>query len=163
MTDSEPLRRPPADESRRARVRLLAGWLDDRFTIPGTRIRFGLDAVLGLLPAGGDAATAVVASWIVGEALAAGAPTPLVARMLGRVLLDLLVGVVPILGDVADVGYRANRRNARDLVAFLEGDQRPARRSRAWVVAAVGLLLAALGGLLALAWWSVSALVSALG
>src|SRR5207253_751758 len=89
----------------------LATLLDTAFVIPGTQVRFGLDALIGLVPGIGDAITTVMSLFIVSEARALGAPPWLIARMVANVVLDGLVGAVPVVGDAFDVAFRANRRN----------------------------------------------------
>lgn len=92
---------------------------DDQFTIPGTKIRFGLDAILGfILPQLGDSITGVLGAVVLVVAWKDGAPPTLLAKMGGNIALDVLAGMVPILGDVVDVAYRANRRNHTLLRAF---------------------------------------------
>lgn len=91
----------------------LAHWLDDRFAIPGTNIRFGLDGLLGLVPGIGDTATSLVSVYLVYEARRIGVPRRTIARMLINVLLDWAIGLIPLLGDVFDIAYKANRRNIR--------------------------------------------------
>jgi hypothetical protein len=112
-------------EERLARVDALARLLDTAFIIPGTGIRFGLDALIGLVPGIGDAITTAVALYIVNEARALGAPRLLIARMLVNVALDGVVGAVPLVGDVFDVAFRANRRNIALLREHLDGGRRP--------------------------------------
>ena len=109
--------RTPTREERLARIDALSRLLDTAFVIPGTSIRFGIDALIGLVPGIGDAITTVMALYIVSEARALGAPRLLIARMLANVALDGLVGAVPLAGDVFDVAFRANRRN----MALLRG------------------------------------------
>ncbi|QKC67413.1 DUF4112 domain-containing protein (plasmid) [Mesorhizobium loti] len=94
-----------------AELDLLAALLDSRWRITGTSIRFGLDALVGLVPVLGDAATGIVSVYIVLRARSCGARKTLVARMLGNVLLDTIVGSVPILGSFFDVYFKANNRN----------------------------------------------------
>jgi uncharacterized protein DUF4112 len=103
-----------------ARIDALATLLDTAFVIPGTQVRFGLDALIGLVPGIGDAITTVMALFIVSEARALGAPPWLVARMVANVALDGLVGAVPLVGDAFDVAFRANRRNMALLRAHLD-------------------------------------------
>jgi hypothetical protein len=103
--------RTPSREERLARIDALSRLLDTAFIIPGTSVRFGFDALIGLVPGIGDAITTVMALYIVSEARALGAPPLLIARMLANVALDGLVGAVPVLGDAFDVAFRANRRN----------------------------------------------------
>jgi hypothetical protein len=97
--------------ARIARIDALATLLDTAFILPGTGIRFGVDAIIGLIPGIGDAVTTVMSLYIVREARALGAPRHLVARMLINVALDSVVGAVPLVGDAFDVMWRANRRN----------------------------------------------------
>jgi hypothetical protein len=111
---------PLSREQRIARIDALATLMDTAFLIPGTNVRFGLDALIGLVPGIGDAITTLISLYIVSEARALGAPPFLVARMIANVALDGLVGAVPIAGDAFDVAFRANRRNMALLRAYLE-------------------------------------------
>jgi hypothetical protein len=112
--------RTPTREERLARIDALSRLLDTAFIIPGTNIRFGLDALIGLVPGIGDAITTVMSLYIVSEARALGAPRLLIARMLANVALDGFVGAIPILGDAFDVAFRANRRNMALLLGYLD-------------------------------------------
>jgi hypothetical protein len=112
--------RPLSRQERIARIDALATLMDTAFVIPGTEIRFGLDALIGLVPGIGDAITTVMSLFIVSEARALGAPRTLIARMLANVALDGLVGAVPFAGDMFDVAFRANRRNMALLRAHLD-------------------------------------------
>ena len=94
-----------------AELERLAEILDSNWRIPGTSIRFGVDAVVGLLPGLGDAASGLVSAYIVMKAREHGAGKALIARMFGNVLLDTVVGSVPILGSIFDVYFKANNRN----------------------------------------------------
>jgi Domain of unknown function (DUF4112) len=105
----------PEQEIALQRVARLAYWLDDRFRIPGTRRRIGLDGLLGLIPGIGDTATALLAAYIVLEAVRIGVPKNMIARMLANVGIDYALGLVPLVGDLADFAWKANRRNARML------------------------------------------------
>ena len=89
----------------------LAQILDSHWRIPGTSIRFGVDAVVGLLPGLGDAASGLVSAYIVMKAREHGAGKALIVRMFGNVILDTVVGSVPILGSIFDVYFKANNRN----------------------------------------------------
>jgi hypothetical protein len=99
----------------------LASWMDDRFVIPGTGIRFGLDPVLGLIPGIGDTAASLISAYVIYRAFSLGVPRALLARMCGNVVLDWLVGLVPVVGDLFDFGFKANRRNARLLREHMVG------------------------------------------
>jgi hypothetical protein len=105
--------------ARLERLEWLANLLDTALVLPGTRIRFGLDGLLGLAPGVGDALTTGISLWIVYEAHQLGAPMRLVARMAGNVAVDGLLGAVPVAGDVFDIFWRANRRNVALLRAHL--------------------------------------------
>ncbi len=89
----------------------LAHWLDERFEIPGTGIRFGLDGLLGLVPGIGDTVTSLVSLYLVSEARRIGVSRWTMMRMLMNVGIDWLVGLVPFVGDIFDIGFKANRRN----------------------------------------------------
>jgi hypothetical protein len=103
-----------------ARIDALATLLDTAFILPGTNVRFGLDALIGLVPGIGDAITTVMSLYIVHEARQLGAPAHVIMRMIANVALDGLVGSVPLVGDAFDVAFRANRRNMRLLRDWME-------------------------------------------
>jgi hypothetical protein len=96
-----------------ARLERLARFLDTAIAIPGTRIRFGADTVVGLVPGVGDAITTLASAYLIYEAHRLGVPKHLLARMIGNVAFDAVIGAVPVLGDVADMFWRANTRNIR--------------------------------------------------
>ena len=112
-------------EARIARIDALATLLDTALLVPGTNIRFGLDAVIGLIPGIGDVVTTIMSLYIVNEARALGAPPLIIARMLAHVALDGVVGAVPLVGDVFDVAFRANRRNMALLQDYLDHAEGP--------------------------------------
>jgi Domain of unknown function (DUF4112) len=143
----------------------LIAWLMDRaVTIPGTKIKLGLDAILGLLPIGGDALAGIVQTGVVLTAVARyRVPRAVVARMVANVLLDVAVGAIPLLGDAFDVYFKANTRNVallREAQALQrQGLPMPAAPSRRYLILlAVGLgvaLLALVLGFIAIATWVV--------
>lgn len=94
-----------------ATLERIASLLDDRFQIPGTSIRFGLDPILGLVPGVGDFVAAGSAVYMIYVAGRLGVPLATRIRMVWNVFLDFLVGAVPIFGDVFDLVFKANRRN----------------------------------------------------
>jgi hypothetical protein len=108
-------------EQRLAQVRFIAQLMDDRFTLPGTRFRFGLDAIIGFVPALGDAVTSAISLIIVHHAWQSGAPKLTLVRMLGNVGADFLLGSIPLIGNLFDFAWKANRRNARLLEEHLTG------------------------------------------
>ena len=115
---------PRSRGARIARIDALATLLDTAFVIPGTGIRFGLDGLIGLFPVIGDTITTALSLFIVHEAYQLGAPGHVIVRMLGNVTVDGLLGAVPLIGDAFDVLWRANRRNVRLLMAWLERERR---------------------------------------
>ncbi len=102
-----------------ADIERLADLLDDRFVIPGTKIRFGYDAILGLAPGVGDLASAGLGAYIIVRAAMLGAPTLLIARMSTNLALDAAIGALPLVGDLADIAIRANKRNVVLLRRYL--------------------------------------------
>ena len=98
-------------QARLKRLRRLAWMIDGVFSLPGTRFRFGLNSIVGLVPVGGDAILGAISLYIVYEAMQLGVPAPLLARMLANVALEVAGGSVPILGDVFDMALKANLRN----------------------------------------------------
>jgi hypothetical protein len=107
-------------EQRVARLEALAKLLDVAFILPGTKVRYGIDGIIGLIPVVGDIIATALSLWLVREARALGAPWHVTARMLGNVAIQGTVGTVPLAGDAFDVLYRANMRNARILRRWLE-------------------------------------------
>lgn len=105
-------------------IRQLADWLDTRFAIPGTNIRFGFDSIIGLIPGIGDAITTVLGAYILVRARELGAPSLLLARMGLNLAIDMLVGAIPILGDIFDLAFKSHLRNVRLLLRWLEREAR---------------------------------------
>jgi Domain of unknown function (DUF4112) len=103
---------PASDEQ----LNLIATWLDDRFVIPGTRIRFGLDALIGLIPGIGDALAALASLFIVVSAWRRGAARITVLRMMLNLTIEDTLGAIPLIGDLAHVAWKANRRNYNLLI-----------------------------------------------
>jgi hypothetical protein len=107
-------------QQRLARIDALATLLDSALVVPGTNIRFGLDAIVGLVPGIGDFVMSLVSLYIVHEARQLGAPAHLLVRMVANIAVDGIVGSAPLVGDIFDVMWRANRRN----MALLHGHLR---------------------------------------
>ncbi|MCU1239840.1 MAG: hypothetical protein JWO71_566 [Candidatus Acidoferrum typicum] len=116
----------------------IAALLDDIFRIPGTKIRFGLDALIGWIPGIGDAMTGIASFLIVFASWRRGAKGVTLARMIANVLLETAIGAIPVAGDVFHVIWKANRRNYRLLLR--EREQPGASTSRDWTFLAVLLL-----------------------
>ena len=94
-----------------AEIDHLSYWLDARWQIPGTSWRFGLDGLIGLIPVIGDTVALLLSLYVVGLGVRLGASPLTVLRMLVNVAADALIGAIPLLGDIADVAFKANRRN----------------------------------------------------
>jgi hypothetical protein len=105
----------------RSRLDALSRLFDVAFVIPGTNVRFGIEAILRLVPGIGDAAASALSCWLLYEAHRLGVPTHIFARMLFNVAVEGIVGAVPIAGDAFDVAFRANRRNVRLLRDHFDG------------------------------------------
>ena len=101
-------------------VRILADLMDNRFVIPGTTFRIGLDGLIGLIPGIGDVATTVISAYIVYLAHQVNLPRHVLARMIFNVAVDMTVGIVPVLGDALDVAWKANLKNVRLLERHLQ-------------------------------------------
>ena len=141
MTSSE-----PADPL--ARARTLARLLDSAVRVPGTGIRFGADAVIGLIPGLGDIGGAALAGYLVILAQRLGVPRSVVLRMLANVAVDTLGGTVPLIGDLFDVAYKSNLRNVALLERALERPAATTRTSRLMVAGTIlGIALLVAGGL----------------
>jgi hypothetical protein len=95
------------------RLDRLSRILDVAFVLPGTNVRFGVEAILRLVPGFGDAAASALSCWLIYEAYRLGVPRSLLLRMIANVVVEGAAGAVPIAGDLFDVSWRANRRNVR--------------------------------------------------
>ncbi len=125
-----------ADEARALeRLRTLARLWDDWFRIPLLGWRVGLDPIVGLVPGLGDLAGAVVGCYGLLLAVQAGAGVPILGRMLVNVMFDAVIGSVPLLGDLFDIGWKANSRNRALLERWLANPTATRRAS------AIGLTL----------------------
>ena len=91
----------------------LAKLMDSQFRIPGTEIRFGLDGIIGLIPGAGDLSTFAVSGYMLWIMAQNGASGYVLARMVLNVLVDSLVGAIPLIGDIFDIAFKANMRNLK--------------------------------------------------
>jgi hypothetical protein len=125
---------------RTRRLRTLAWLMDNSIPLPGG-LRIGVDAIIGLVPGIGDAIGALISAYIINEAREMGAPRSLLLRMMGNVIIDTVVGAVPLAGDLFDAAFKSNSRNLA-LLAQYQLDPVGTRRGSRWVVAGFFLLLA---------------------
>jgi hypothetical protein len=101
----------PRQEQSLARLEALAKLMDGAFVIPGTNVRVGLDAIIGLVPIAGDLVSGLISSYLIWEARQVGASRWVVGRMMANMLVDTTIGAIPVLGDAFDVAFRTNMRN----------------------------------------------------
>jgi hypothetical protein len=143
-------------------VELLARLMDNVFVIPGTRIRFGLDAIIGLIPGLGDTLTSFVSIYILKVASRCGVPRVTLVRMTLNIAIDYVGGIVPIVGDAFDIYWKANLKNVELLQRHMLATPAAERRARSgdWLfVAALGAgLIALLVGCITVAYWIVTSL-----
>ena len=122
-------------------LRRFAELMDNAFTFPGTTKRFGIDAVLGLIPGIGDVLGAAMSMWIVAGAFRHRVPFTVILRILWNVLLDLLVGMIPVLGDLFDVAFKENLKNVDLIVETRDASQPP----RSWGFFLIPLVAVGIG------------------
>jgi hypothetical protein len=103
-----------------ARIDMLSKLFDTAFTLPGSNVRFGVEALMRLVPGIGDAAASALSCYLLYEAHRLEVPHQVFARLVANVAIEGIVGAVPVLGDLFDVGFRANRRNVALLKEHFE-------------------------------------------
>lgn len=133
--------------------------LDSKFRIPGTKIRFGFDPVIGLIPGAGDILAGVVSLYFLIQAAFFGGNALVLGRMFINILLDVLIGSIPVFGEVFDVYWKANLRNARILEELQEHPEKATTESRLWVWFVVIQLIIILVGIIILIAWAVAELI----
>ncbi len=146
-----------ATNNRLEHLRRYSSWLDEGIRLPGTRLRIGLDPILGLVPGVGDAAGAILAAAILLEAVRRGVTRFTFVRMAANIALDALLGSVPLIGDVFDAAWKANLRNLALLERHIALPSAATRADRLFVfVLGGGLLVLCLslvvGGALLTVW-----------
>jgi len=111
---------PPRQATALRRANHLADLLDNRFRVPGTDVRFGLDSIVGLIPVAGDTLTAAISLYPIVEAIRLRIGVWPITKMLFNVAIDWLIGLIPVLDLVFDVAFKANVRNAKILKKSLQ-------------------------------------------
>ena len=119
--------------------------LDSAFPIPGTRWRFGLDGIIGLIPGLGDMVTAAVSLLVLIVAHRERVPATIIGRMLLNIGLDFAIGEVPLFGDVGDFFFKSNQKNLELLKRHAHGIEPPRAIDRAVVLGAIILLIVMTG------------------
>jgi hypothetical protein len=102
------------------RLDILARLFDTAFVVPGTNVRFGIEAVMRLVPVVGEAAASALSCYLLYEAHRLEVPKHVFARLVANVAIEGAAGAIPLVGDLFDVGFRANRRNVRILKEYFE-------------------------------------------
>lgn len=152
----EPDEKLPADL---VLLRRFARLMDEAVAIPGTRRRVGLDAGIGLIPGVGDIVSGVMSAWIIAGAMRHRVPASKILRMFFNVVVDIVLGAIPILGDVFDLAFEQNMMNMK-LLMLHRNRRLPPRSKRQMIASAivigmviVGLALLMLAAVTALIFW----------
>lgn len=154
---------PSRSINKLARLRSISKLLDNAIAIPGTKFRFGLDPILGLLPGGGDTITGGISAYIVVEAARMGVPREILGKMVGNILIDSFAGTIPVIGDLFDVGWKSNAKNIEllekhlDLTEFDEGNRpNPTLSDRLFIAGLILLLILIVVGFATIAFFTVT-------
>jgi uncharacterized protein DUF4112 len=142
------------------RLRAIARLFDQAFGVPGTRWRFGIDALFGLVPGLGDVMGALVAVYAMHVGRTLRVPAAIQLHMLGNIALDALIGTVPLLGDIFDFVFKAQTRNLALLDAWMKSPERTTRRSRRGVVLVPLIVIAVFAALTVFGVWALYQLFS---
>jgi uncharacterized protein DUF4112 len=159
-TQARPYQVSPSFETSVARARALARVMDDAVRLPGTRIGFGLDALVGLVPGVGDLVGAAMSGYILYVAAQGGVPLSVIGRMLANVAADTLLGSVPVIGDLFDVAWKSNRRNVDLLEQYVAHPARARTTSRLYMAAIFLAIALLVGGAIAVAALLISGLLA---
>jgi uncharacterized protein DUF4112 len=116
--------------------------LDSAFRVPGTNLTFGLDPIIGLIPGLGDLTSPLFAALLLVHAVRMRIPRVVQVRMLINAAIDLLIGLIPVLGDFFDFGWKANVRNLALLERYAHPESKPTRADWIFVLSIIGVLLA---------------------
>ena len=141
-------------------LRKWATLLDSAFQVPGTKLRFGIDPVMGLIPGVGDLASGLFSVLMILHGLRLHVPKVVLARMTVNIALDMLAGAVPLLGDLFDAGYKANLRNLALLERHATPGVPPQRSDYVVVAACIAIILALASILILLSIWIISAILA---
>ena len=151
---------PEALRARLEKLRSLQFLLDNRYRVPGTNIRFGWDALVGLIPGAGDLVTALFAGGLIVQAHQMGVPRVIQLRMVINVLIDIFIGVVPLFGDVVDVFWKSNAKNFALLERHATTPSPPSKGDWLFVTGVLALVGAVAILPLAMMYWLVQTMMS---
>ncbi len=127
------------------RLNRFAWLLDNSIRIPGTNLRIGLDPLIGLVPGIGEAIGGLLSMYIISEAARARLPASILARMGFNVALEVLIGSIPVIGDIFDMAWKANARNTRLIEQYAASSKKTVAYSRVMVFA-IGVVLLFVAG-----------------
>ncbi len=133
--------------------RKFAELLDSWFTIPGTKIKVGLDPIIGIVTGMGDLAGASLSVYFMFYATRLGAKSSVLLRMFMNIVADLAIGLIPVLGDLFDVAWKANLRNAKLIEELEENPEKLGNESTVfmWILFST-LVLILIGGIIVIGW-----------
>jgi Domain of unknown function (DUF4112) len=134
----------------------ISSLMDNQFRIPFTQVRFGVDFLIGLIPTAGDWLSFGISSGLVFSMLRRGIGVGMLFKMLGNITLDATVGSIPILGDLFDLHFKANRRNVALLKQYYIENPNPPAAKRSFFIIAILFLFVLIGiliGMWKLIYW----------
>ncbi|NET00758.1 MAG: DUF4112 domain-containing protein [Sphaerospermopsis sp. SIO1G2] len=127
------------------RLRQISRLLDNAVTVPGTDVGIGLDPIIGLIPVGGDVISLVFSIYIIIESAKLGVSKSTIGRMIVNIIIDGLAGAIPMLGDIFDVAWTANKYNIKLLEDYLQAPGEKKKADQSFVLLLfVGLILLAI-------------------
>ncbi len=122
---------------KKRQLQRLAWFLDSSIKIPGTPYSFGVDSLIGLVPGIGDAVGGLLSTWILMQGIRIKASAATLMHMTLNVALEVMLGFIPLIGDLFDIGWKANQRNVKLLERYLDQPESTSRVSFVWVLAAI--------------------------
>lgn len=140
----------------------LAELLDSQFKIPNTNIRFGIDPIISLIPGAGDVVAGVISLYFLIQGAVHGGRSAVLGRMFINILLDVLIGSIPLLGDLFDVYWKANLRNARILDELQQNPNKTTSESRMWIWFVVVQFVVIIIGIILLIGWAIAEILDLL-
>ncbi len=127
-------------EEKLIRLKRLSERLDDTFTIPGTKYKIGIEALIGAVPIIGDLIGGILASYIMYSGMKMGAPPRIIARMAVNIAIDFAIGSIPIIGDLFDLVWKANKKNV-ELIEDATLDDKEEQKLNYLIITALILVL----------------------
>ena len=127
-------------EEKLIRLKRLSERLDDTFTIPGTKYKIGIEALIGAVPIIGDLIGGILASYIMYSGMKMGAPPQIIARMAVNIAIDFAIGSIPIIGDLFDLVWKANKKNV-ELIEDTTLDDKEEQKLNYLIITALILVL----------------------